>query len=66
MGEGELGPKNDIRYREVSGIKFPLHKGFCCESLIVILSVLEKSVRCREVFALKHVRCKGLSLCLLR
>ena len=24
----ELGPKNDVRYREVSAIKCPLHRGF--------------------------------------
>ena len=28
----ELGPKNDARYREVSVIKCPLHRGFVCFS----------------------------------
>ena len=26
--ECELGPKNDVHYREVSAIKCPLHRGF--------------------------------------
>ena len=52
-----LGPKNDARYREVSVLW-----RFCYENLTVISSVSEKSVRCREVSAIKGVRYKGVSL----
>ena len=46
----ELGSINDVGYREVSPIKFPLHRGF------VMRVVPEKSGRCREVCTIKDVQ----------
>ena len=51
-GEYELGPKNDVLYREVSIIICSLHRNFVLR-VWPILSVPEKRVHCREVFPLK-------------
>ena len=56
----ELRPKNHVQYREVSGIKRPLHKGFV-RKFDRDLSVPEKSVGCRKVSAIKDVRNKEVS-----
>ena len=49
----ELGPKNNVYYREVSAIKCPLHGGFAMR--VLSLFHPEKSVHCREVSAIKDV-----------
>ena len=56
----ELVPKNDVHYREVSAVKCPLHTRY--ENFTVILFVAAKSVRCREVCAIKKVCYKEVSL----
>ena len=55
-----MRPKNHVQYREVSGIKRPLHKGFV-RKFDRDLSVPEKSVGCRKVSAIKDVRNKEVS-----
>ena len=52
--------KNDFHYREVSAIKYPLHRGFA------ILSVPQKSACCREVSAIQDVHYREVSLYLSR
>ena len=47
--------------RQMSVIKRPLHRGFVMR-VSVISSVPEKIVDCREVSAIKDVRCKEVSL----
>ena len=42
----------------ISAIKCPLHERVCYESMTPISSVPDKSVRCREVSAIKDVRYK--------
>ena len=49
----ELGPRNVIRYREVSATQ-----KFCYENLTVILSIPEESVRCIEVSNIRRFHCK--------
>ena len=51
-----MGPKNDIRYKVSATWRV------CYESMTAISSVPEKSVRCREVSAIKDVRYKEVSL----
>ena len=48
----EMSNIGRVRYREVSATW-----RFCYESLTVILSVPEKSVRCREVSAIRKFHC---------
>ena len=58
-----MGPKIDVRYKELSSVKCTLHRGYY-KSLTVISSVPEKKspFGCREVYAIKDVRYKQVSL----
>ena len=56
-----LLPQNGVRFRELSTISV-CYKEVFYETLTMIPSVLGKSVRYREVSAIKHVRYREVPL----